>query len=141
MAWTKEKRREYDKRYRELNKEKTLARHRKYKAEQKTKDPEGWRQRVLKSVKEYQAKNKEKCLALSKELRRKLDTPEKQRARWEVRKAIKKGSLIRPQICSNCHKESKHIDAHHPDYSKPLEVTWLCKSCHWIFNKKMEAIP
>ena len=53
--------------------------------------------------------------------------PEKIKAGVEVRKAIKKGILIR----ANCIKCNNHkSQAHHEDYSKPLEVTWLCHKHH-----------
>ena len=48
-------------------------------------------------------------------------------ARQKVRKALKMGVLAR-QRCSDCGAEK--TDAHHSDYDKPLEVIWLCKSCH-----------
>jgi hypothetical protein len=43
--------------------------------------------------------------------------------------AIKKGKIIKPTHCSKCGKAGK-IEGHHEDYSKPLEVIWLCKACH-----------
>lgn len=46
-----------------------------------------------------------------------------------VRRAIEKGVLIRPDRCELCGKECKPDAAHH-DYSLPLSVHWLCKSCH-----------
>ena len=45
-----------------------------------------------------------------------------------VQRAIKKGILKR-QPCVKCGK-TKKIHGHHPDYSKPLKVIWLCVSCH-----------
>lgn len=58
-----------------------------------------------------------------------------------VRKAIVSGALVRPDACSVCLR-SRRIDAHHPDYSKPLEVIWVCRSCHaktWTVKAKSEA--
>lgn len=47
-----------------------------------------------------------------------------------VLKAIQAGELVRPAVCSRC-GGGKRIEAHHPDYSKPLEVMWLCRRCHY----------
>lgn len=47
----------------------------------------------------------------------------------KVAQAEKRGSLIRPKACSNCGTAAK-LHAHHPDYTKPLDVMWLCHSCH-----------
>lgn len=52
--------------------------------------------------------------------------------------AIKKGVIGKPKICSNCNKEfnSRGIQAHHEDYTKPYYIKWLCISCH----DKLEAL-
>lgn len=56
--------------------------------------------------------------------------PEKHRAHSAVQYALKTGKLKRPDCCSKCGVKCKP-QAHHPDYSKPLEVVWLCrKPCH-----------
>jgi hypothetical protein len=47
----------------------------------------------------------------------------------QTQAAIKSGILVRPTACSKCARSGK-TEAHHPDYSKPLEVIWLCKPCH-----------
>lgn len=56
-------------------------------------------------------------------------SPIKVKANPAVYRAILKGKLIRPCICDNCGNKNKII-AHHCDYSKPLEVNWLCRFCH-----------
>lgn len=42
---------------------------------------------------------------------------------------IKKGTIVRPDNCQACGDEGiPH--GHHDDYSKPLDVEWLCVPCH-----------
>lgn len=53
----------------------------------------------------------------------------KQEARLQVRYAIQRKEFIRPLVCENC-SEIRKLSAHHTDYSKPLEVKWLCVKCH-----------
>ncbi len=52
--------------------------------------------------------------------------PRKDKARAAVARAIKSGKLKR-QPCFIC-GESAH--AHHPDYDRELDVTWLCPEHH-----------
>lgn len=54
---------------------------------------------------------------------------EKHKCRSIVNAAIRSRKLIRPTICSRCKIECKP-QAHHVDYNRPLEVTWLCVRCH-----------
>lgn len=35
----------------------------------------------------------------------------------------------RPSRCETC-PNNTDLQAHHDDYAKPLEVRWLCRSCH-----------
>jgi len=46
-----------------------------------------------------------------------------------VRRAIGRGEIIKPKECSSC-LFVRPLDGHHDDYSKPLEVRWLCRRCH-----------
>jgi hypothetical protein len=53
--------------------------------------------------------------------------PEKYRARYLLRSAIVLGKIAK-QPCEVC-GELK-VESHHDDYSKPLEVRWLCHQHH-----------
>ena len=44
--------------------------------------------------------------------------------------AVKKGEIVKLCRCQSCGQSDVNLDAHHPDYSKPLEVMWFCRSCH-----------
>jgi hypothetical protein len=63
--------------------------------------------------------------------------PEKEKARKITTKYIRNGKLIRG-ICQNCKDKSKKVHAHHNDYSKPLEITWLCRECHDKEHKRLK---
>jgi len=58
--------------------------------------------------------------------------PERDRAHRAVQRAVREGKMVKPNICECCGKqtESPNLDGHHEDYSKPLEVNWLCRQCH-----------
>lgn len=61
---------------------------------------------------------------------------EQSKARSVLNQAVKSGKVNR-YPCTVCGNEDSH--GHHEDYSKPLEVIWLCRKCHTEFhNKKME---
>jgi len=51
------------------------------------------------------------------------------KAREILNNALASGKIIKPTNCSQCGKIRK-LTAHHPDYSKPIEVLWLCYECH-----------
>jgi len=57
----------------------------------------------------------------------------KANAHEAVTRAIKLG-LLKRKSCEKC-KNTK-ADAHHEDYGKPLEVMWLCRSCHMEQHSK-----
>lgn len=53
--------------------------------------------------------------------------PARRHAHVKVGNAIKRGELIK-QPCEVCGDTNVH--AHHDDYSKPLDVRWLCVNHH-----------
>lgn len=66
--------------------------------------------------------------------RRRKENPLAYAARTAVGNALQSGRLVRPSACSACGKPCKP-DGHHEDYTKPLEVVWVCKSCHYKLDK------
>ena len=56
-----------------------------------------------------------------------------------TRNAIRDKILIRPLHCSEC-GSTKKIEGHHDDYTKPLQVRWLCEPCHKLWHKTNKAI-
>lgn len=50
------------------------------------------------------------------------------KAHTTLHNAVRDGK-IKKQPCAIC-SSTKFIHAHHRDYSKPLEVVWLCAQCH-----------
>lgn len=51
----------------------------------------------------------------------------------EARRAVKDGRLSRPDSCESCGK-SCVPQGHHDDYTKPLNVRWLCSQCHSLVH-------
>ena len=60
-------------------------------------------------------------------LKRKNGSPEKYKSRYTFRNALTRGEL-KKMPCVICGKRGS--EGHHPDYSKPLEVVWLCRPHH-----------
>ena len=55
--------------------------------------------------------------------------PHKKEATAKLNRAIKAGKITR-EPCMVCGSDEGRIEAHHEDYSKPLEVHWLCVRHH-----------
>ena len=65
------------------------------------------------------------------ELKLQMQFNQHMEARRLVKRAVKSGELVRPTQCSSDAPEHEgRIEAHHTDYSRPLDVVWLCVSCH-----------
>ncbi len=82
-------------------------------------------------IKDYfkKYKNKNPFYLIEYHARYRKEHPLEERARRTKQYEIKSGKCERPEKCSLCNKIGK-ICGHHSDYSKPLDVVWLCGSCH-----------
>lgn len=58
--------------------------------------------------------------------------PDKYKIYKTVFSAVRNGTLKRKK----CFCGKIKVEAHHEDYSKPLEVIWLCKKHHAEYDRK-----
>ncbi len=137
----KAKRRETDRIWRDKNREKLRAGYRKWSLAhpelKKQKDKayrENHRMEIRERDRQYRLRFPEKMLKSKEErkaqrLRYIKRHPEKHKARQAVLNAVNRGKLIRVDSCNRCGSQEA-IEAHHADYSKPLQIEWLCYACH-----------
>jgi hypothetical protein len=123
-AKNKEKCKEYSIRDREKNYEKIVSRR---------KTPEA-RKKMRLAIARWREKNFDQYREKANENRRK--NINRCKARLALMNEIRRGRIIRPPQCEICMKDCKP-DGHHKDYSKPLEVQWLCKLCHFHEHGKL----
>ncbi|MCO6390547.1 hypothetical protein GTW25_05840 [Aliihoeflea aestuarii] len=63
--------------------------------------------------------------------------PKRYLAHVEVGKALNRGDLVKGacEVCGRTDAETR-IDGHHDDYSKPLDVRWLCRRHHILLHSR-----
>lgn len=122
-----EKRKKWREENRKRNKEKIARQCQKYRDEN--------REHLDQKAKEWREKNRDKFYEWSKKSIQKH--PLKRLARKYLEMAIYSKIISRPNKCEKCMKEC-HPDAHHADYSKPLDVIWLCRQCHGYLHRKIK---
>ena len=98
-------------RYREENREKIRQRKREF--------YQRHRKEELARHREYKSANKHKVAAQSR-----------------LKEAVQDGRIKR-QPCEECGALKTH--GHHDDYSRPLDVRWLCSICHARVHAKARA--
>ena len=112
-----------------------------------------YRERARAKAEDYAKKYPEKCVMYKKNWSDKNDRdyrlanpevgrrarsafckkyPEKLAAWTALSNAVAAGKVVRG-LCEVCGSEK--VDGHHDDYSKPLEVRWLCKKHHAEHHK------
>jgi monoamine oxidase len=139
----KEKKREYCKRYyrekRDLINDSSRKKWRLRTEEERKEDylrqreyyennKEAIQSRARERYKNLTPEQKQQNTARTKEWRRR--NGEKTKAWSAVGNALFKGEIEKPPYCELCGVFDVKIHAHHEDYSKPLDVLWLCHDCH-----------
>lgn len=146
-------RKQHSVKYRKQNKEKIQKCNRKYRATVKGREVHAASSRkyykqnrvqIQERQREYAKTPKGREVFANYGKRYKLENPDKIKAQNDLNNAIRSGEIVRPKNCSECGKEGdthKHftIHGHHADYSKPLEVVWLCRPCHVDEHRKLKT--
>jgi len=83
----------------------------------------------VEAKKKYSLTPRGKEVHLKANKRFRENNPEKYEAHMAVTVAVASGKLVKPDACQDC-GAAVPLQAHHEDYSKPLDVMWLCSSCH-----------
>ncbi len=87
--------------------------------------------RLKKYIKNYYLLNKSKFSVYVS--RYNLKNKEKDMCHRRVSTSIRQGKL-KSQPCEVC--GNKKADAHHEDYSKPLDIKWVCRLHHMQIHRK-----
>lgn len=61
--------------------------------------------------------------------------PERKKAHQTLQNALRDKKISKPDSCEVCGCKKK-LHAHHYDYSKALEVVWVCVKCHRQLHSK-----
>ncbi len=81
-------------------------------------------------MKEWAEKNRERSTQIKDEwAARNMD---KRKAEWALGNAVRDGKITR-QPCETCGDKAQ---AHHDDYTKPLDVRWLCPKHHAELHRR-----
>lgn len=65
----------------------------------------------------------------------------KDAAHNSVNNAVRDGRLPKPTNCEECGRSvpSRLLHGHHDDYYKPLDVRWMCATCHHAEHREEAA--
>jgi len=90
------------------------------------------RESTRKKKRDYNKANQTKITLWKKTMYNANDTYKQiQLARSKTWYAVKTGKLVK-ESCECCGE--METQAHHDDYSKHLDIRWLCKTCHELWH-------
>lgn len=95
-----------------------------------------WRAENKDKTRAYKAANREAVKAIQDSF--KARNPEKYAAWTILRNALAAGKVVKG-VCEQC--GAVKVEGHHDDYTKPLEVRWLCKKHHVEHHRLFKAKP
>jgi hypothetical protein len=70
---------------------------------------------------------------------RKETDPVKYAARNKLSNALRVGRIKKPPECQICAVCDDRLHGHHEDYTRPLDVIWVCNACHAFIHSYWRA--
>ena len=101
--------------------------------------PEKYRQAQARFIAKHGQRKRSPESIRKRRLAFKAKHPDRFKAHRAVYTAKKSGRLIPATKCEHC-GASVSLQGHHADYSKPLEVEWLCRKCHTLADSKRRNV-
>lgn len=142
----KELKRIENKKYYQKHRDYLIQKSSEYSKSRRRQDPE-WRKRRYeyqrawynspagqKYMKEWRARNRKRRVAHARAWDKR--NPDRVMVYNIVKSAVKRG-ILKKGPCAECGIRGK-TEAHHEDYSKPLDVKWLCRRCHRAHDRRSE---
>lgn len=98
---------------------------------------EVWREKHPEHFKEWAHRNNtsERYRAYHREYQKRPDVKYKEKSREICRAYFKKHPEETKFFCEACGHDN--VKPHHPDYTEPLNVIWLCPACHKAWHHAM----
>lgn len=135
----------HNKEYRLKNRDRLLKKSREYYLENKDKfrsyrenKKVDNRNKVNENTRKYRRTERGRIVRRNIEDKYRKIHPERHEASKLIRNLVKSKIIIKPSNCSKCNMECL-TEGHHNDYSKPLEVIWVCHSCHMLIHNRLRS--
>jgi formylmethanofuran dehydrogenase subunit E len=100
---------------------------------------EGERAKRISRTKAWKAANPVRSAQIRQRERERQ--PEIFKARKVLKDAVRRGRITKPLQCGQCGAAvpKAELQGHHHDYSKPLDVEWLCRACHAAEHRALKS--
>ncbi len=63
---------------------------------------------------------------------------EKNKEKIDAKNEARRAGVQPPGVCSGCGTTGRRLEGHHEDYTKALDVVWLCRACHALRHRELK---
>lgn len=94
------------------------------------------REQNLESIRAYDRRRGKKPHRIANAIRVAKRWHHKHPGRAAAHLAARRALRIPPSMCERCQQTGLRLERHHPDYSQPVLIEWLCKPCHCVADRE-----